>query len=70
MKLLNHIFVTTSAAQKVWSYFEDRLNIHAGGRLQQKLSGWWIAKVKSPCRKAILSLIPNCICWDLWPQRK
>lgn len=37
--------------------------------LQLKLSAWWMAKVGSPCHKAILSLIPCCICWELWLNR-
>ena len=37
--------------------------------LHIKLSAWWMARIKSPCHKAILSLIPSCICWELWNHR-
>lgn len=26
----------------------------------------WLSKIHSPCHKAILSLVPNCILWELW----
>lgn len=67
---INHIFVTGNLAQQLWSYFENKLHISGGGSmLHHKLSGWWIAKVNSPSHKAVLSLIPNSICWELWCSR-
>lgn len=37
--------------------------------LQNKLGGWRVSKIRSPCRKAILSLIAKCICQELWCNR-
>lgn len=60
---INHCFISSSSAQKVWAHFEDMLRINGSGNvLHQKLSSWWISKVNSPCHKAILSLIPTRIC--------
>ena len=67
---MNHVFVSSDVARKVWAEMEGRMGIHKDeSLLQLKLSAWWMPKVKSPCHKAILSLTPCCVCWELWLNR-
>ena len=40
-----------------------------GSLLQNEVNAWWIQRIRSPCYKAILSLIPTSICWELWLNR-
>lgn len=67
---VNHVFVSSDVARKVWAEMEGRMGIHKDeSLLQLKLSAWWMSKVRSPCHKTILSLIPCCVCWELWLNR-
>lgn len=66
-KSINHVFIKHEVAKRVWADFEGRMGIGGNASLLQlKLSAWWMAKVRSTCHKAIFSLIPTCICWELW----
>ena len=38
---------------------------YSASLLQHKLSEWWMAKIRFPYHKAISSLIPACIYWEL-----
>lgn len=62
---IQHVFCYSKYAHRIWNFFDSWMGSKSGGTLlQQKLNAWWIAKVNSPCHKAVLSLIPNCICWE------
>lgn len=49
---------------------ESRFDIF--GRLSSlvaQVNEWWLVRIKSPCHKVVLSLIPVLICWVLWKNR-
>lgn len=61
---IDHLFVQSETAQKMWQYFEARLSISRRSLLLKlKLNEWWLSKIYSPCHKVALSLIPIGICW-------
>lgn len=67
---LNHVFVGSDFAQKVWKHFEFKMGIISRASLLcQKINEWWIARIHSPCHKFVLSLIPLGVCWELWCLR-
>ncbi|KAM7465445.1 hypothetical protein LguiB_013007 [Lonicera macranthoides] len=37
--------------------------------LVSRVNEWWLIRIKSPCHKVVLSLIPVLICWMLWKNR-
>ena len=46
------------------------MGIHSAESSQKlKLNRWWLASGASPCHKILLSLIPTCVCWELWVNR-
>lgn len=67
---VDHVFVASDIAKEVWIEMEHRMQIHSVSTcLQLELNDWWLAPSRSPCHRAMLSLIPTCICWELWVQR-
>lgn len=36
------------------------------GQLRLKVTDWWLAKIRYPCYKTLLSFIPACIVWEYW----
>lgn len=66
LEIIIRVFVNSDVAEQVWNYFKDIFKIHSmGNLLSHKINIWWLQKVRSPCYKAILSLIPNAICWGI-----
>ena len=61
---LDHVFAQNPTATRLWNFVEAK--IHSSSSLiSLKLNEWWVVKVNSPCHKAMLSLIPLGVCWEL-----
>ena len=57
--------MNSNVAKKVWSDMEQKMEIQSSfNMLNLKLNEWWISKIRSPCYKAILSLVANCVCLE------
>ena len=67
---MDHVFVNSVVAMAMWADLEQKMKVYSRDTsLQLKLNRWWLSQSKSPCHKALLSLIPTCVCWELWISR-
>lgn len=62
--------MSSDLAKVVWNAMEGRMNIYSVARtLNLKLNDWYLSLSRSPCHKMLLSLITNCVCWELWKRQ-
>ena len=61
------MFVNSEMAEAVWMIMEERLQIHSTATcISLKLNDWWLFHSRSPCHKALLSIVSTSTCWELW----
>lgn len=66
---MHHLFVTSYAAKKVWSYFLNNAGIGVEGiTFHQAVTKCWSANV-IPRSQPIMQALPSIIVWELWKTR-
>ncbi|XP_075095364.1 uncharacterized protein LOC142173644 [Nicotiana tabacum] len=66
---IEHIFVTTPTASKVWNLFMGAAGISVQLiQLKQIIRHWWYAQC-CPNLKPLFQVVPAIITWELWKRR-
>lgn len=69
-KTVSHVFLTSDTADIIWEHFESILHIQCSANtVKGRVNTWWLSRIYSLCYKAILYLILNSTCWELWLNR-
>ncbi|KAH0757706.1 hypothetical protein KY290_021199 [Solanum tuberosum] len=69
LETIEHLFLTSPIAQKLWEKFAFCAGIKLHGiQLQRVITNWW--KAKGPIKiKRIFKIVPAILLWELWKRR-
>lgn len=66
---MEHLFLTTSIAQKLWKQFADVAGIQVEGKhLKQLILTWWDCPGLAKLRRVFQAVLAIVI-WELWKRR-
>ncbi|WMV24105.1 hypothetical protein MTR67_017490 [Solanum verrucosum] len=68
METMEHLFLTSPIAKKLWEKFASCAGINLNGvHLQQMITSWW--KATGPIKiQRIFKIVPAVLMWELWKR--